>query len=309
MDIEPISLTKSPTVAVVGMATMDYLYLLDSHVKEDSENEVRKHYVGVGGPAGRGSITAARLGGHVRVYAMCGTGLHADVLKQNMVAESLDCHFFEVDQDSQHSCCLLAADTGTRTTIWIGQPSADERLLTVLDDAFRGAAAALLDCTDHILTKTAIESCQRQGIPIVIDTGSYKPYSEDFLNGVDYIVSPAKFFRRRHPDLSLEDAMARTFADFGPKALVATQAEAGGLYMDQTGLRSYDAAEVATVDSCGAGDTFHGAFAFAIAAGADLPLTLDIAAWAAASKCAVLGNDGIPHAADLTRHLAQRAAR
>ncbi|MFD4430827.1 hypothetical protein [Nocardia sp. NPDC058497] len=59
------------------MATIDYLYVLDSHPAEDSENPVRQHEVVIGGLAGRGAIAAARLGGEgVALSAMCGTGVH-----------------------------------------------------------------------------------------------------------------------------------------------------------------------------------------------------------------------------------------
>ncbi|WP_442790715.1 PfkB family carbohydrate kinase [Nocardia sp. NBC_01329] len=59
-----------------------------------------------------------------------------------------------------------------------------------------------------------------------------------------------------------------------------------------------------TKDSCGAGDTFHGAFAWAVAAGADTAAALDIASWSAARKCAVFGNAGIPDSIQLQQFLA-----
>ncbi|MBF6452334.1 PfkB family carbohydrate kinase [Nocardia cyriacigeorgica] len=304
MDSQQLQLKASPRIVVAGMATIDYLYVLDSHPLEDTENPVRRHSVVVGGPAGRGAIAAARLGmGNVQLSAMCGVGVHAEVLRQQLAEEPIDTTFHETEQPSQHSSVILAADTGSRTTIWTAQPRADAAMLASLPGLFVGADVVLLDCTDPVLSKSAISTCRALGIPTVIDTGGYKESSEEFLADVDYIVSPEKFFTRRHPDLDLQSSMAKAFADFQPKALVSTRGAAGGVYLDGRGTAEYDALAVDPVDTCGAGDTFHGAFAWAVGAGADIEWTLRIAAWSAGRKCAVFGNDGIPGRAELTEWL------
>lgn len=276
------------------MATIDYLYVVASHPLEDSENPVQRHLVAVGGPAGRGAITAGRLGARTTLVAMCGTGRHAQLLKAELAAEPVEPIWFDVDEPGQHSCVILAADTGSRTTIWTAQPRADRGMLDALDDAVRPAGAVLVDCTDAAVTESTIRACRAAGVPVVIDTGSLKPYSTGLLHGVDYIVSPAKFLRAWRPDLSLEGALTQAFSEFAPTVVAATSGARGGAYVDARGLHRYDAVEVRAVDSCGAGDTFHGAFAWSVAAGVETDVAFRVAAWAAARKCAMLGNDGVP---------------
>lgn len=306
MDRRQVFLNPSPTIAVVGMATVDYLYVLDSHPAEDSENAVRQHEVVVGGPAGRGAVAAARLGnGGVRLYAMCGTGVHADVLRQELGKEPLIARLCEREQVSQHSAVIVTADRGTRSTMWTPQPMADAEFMDMLPSAFRGADAALLDCTDAALGKAAVALCRDMGVPIVMDTGGYKESSEELLYGIDFLVAPQKFFATRHPGESLEHGMREVLQDFRPKVVVATQAARGGTYLDGAGLHRYRGFQVATKDSCGAGDTFHGAMAWAVGAGADTATALEIASWCAAQKCAVFGNGGIPDSVRLQRFLAE----
>ena len=48
------------------------------------------------------------------------------------------------------------------------------------------------------------------------------------------------------------------------------------------------------MDSCGAGDTFHGAYAWALAKGLSPAECFETAAWSAALKVSQLGNKGIP---------------
>ena len=60
-------------------------------------------------------------------------------------------------------------------------------------------------------------------------------------------------------------------------------------------MQRWQAAPVAGVDSCGAGDTFHGAYAWALAAGLPPAERFQIAAWSAGLKVTQLGNAAIPN--------------
>ena len=64
-------------------------------------------------------------------------------------------------------------------------------------------------------------------------------------------------------------------------------------------LERWDAAPVTAVDSCGAGDTFHGAYAWAVAKGLAPAECFATAAWSAGLKISQLGNEGIPTLAQL----------
>ena len=67
-------LSRPPVVAMIGMATVDYLYVLDEYPVADSVTPAVDHQVAVGGLAGRSAITAKRLGGTTKLLAACGTG-------------------------------------------------------------------------------------------------------------------------------------------------------------------------------------------------------------------------------------------
>jgi sulfofructose kinase len=65
---------------------------------------------------------------------------------------------------------------------------------------------------------------------------------------------------------------------------------------------------VAAVDTLGAGDTFHGAFALALAEGRDEPAAMRFAAAAAALKCTRFGGiSGTPGRAEVAAFLDARA--
>ena len=71
---------------------------------------------------------------------------------------------------------------------------------------------------------------------------------------------------------------------------------------------SAEAFKVDTVDTTGAGDVFHGAFALALAGGSTEVDALRFASGAAALKCTKPGGrDGIPNAEELTEFLRKMA--
>ena len=293
-----------PIVAAIGMATVDYLYVLPRHPAEDTENPVSEHHIVVGGPAGRGAIAAARLGGEVRLLATCGTGTHAGVLQGEITAQGAAADWVAAEAPSQRSAVIVASDTATRSTIWLGQPRADGSVFDRIEAAIAGADVVLLDCTDEALTRRVVTETQARGIPMVVDTGSFKGFTLDILAGVDHAICPLKWFTTQHPDFDVND-LNNWRESIGSSVLAATDGASGGHYVtkgDHT-VHSWVAAPVAAVDTCGAGDTFHGAYAWAVGAGFSVAECFEVARWSAGLKTTTLGNAGIPSWGDLTEHL------
>ena len=178
MGAEP-ELSRPPVVAMIGMATVDYLYVLDDYPKADSVSRALEYQTVVGGLAGRGAIAAKRLGGATRLLAACGTGVHAQVLRAELDAEGVECTWVTYDQPSQHSAVIVARGDATRTIIWLPQPMADARMIEQLPEFLEGVDVALLDATDEALASAALDECEKRGITTVIDTGSGRPWTRE----------------------------------------------------------------------------------------------------------------------------------
>ncbi len=70
---------------------------------------------------------------------------------------------------------------------------------------------------------------------------------------------------------------------------VVTQGRRGGLWLDGRRFRRYAAQRVKVVDTTGAGDVFHGAFAAGQCMGLPFETCLEVASRAAAGNCTALG--------------------
>jgi sugar/nucleoside kinase (ribokinase family) len=286
---------RRPVIAVVGMATVDYLYVLEHHPQADTVTPALEYHTVLGGSAGRGAIAARRLGGSARLLATCGGDVHAQFLRDQLAAEGVECTWVAYDQPSQHSAVIVARQEATRTIVWLPQPMADARTLERLPQFLEGADVALLDSTDGELARAALDECERRGIITVLDTGSGRPWTRSLVDRAHHVIAPEKYVLKE-TGRPVEQAIAELWSG-SCRVFGVTRGQAGGVFAtthERSRLQSWRAAPVAAVDSNGAGDTFHGAYAWAVATGRATAECFDLAAWAAGLKLTRPGNAGIP---------------
>lgn len=136
----------------------------------------------------------------------------------------------------------------------------------------------------------------RRGITTVIDTGSGRPWTRSLLGRVDHVIAPETYVRKETGH-SAERAVVELWGDSCRAVFGVTQGPRGGVFTtgkEQEHLQRWEAVPVAGVDSCGAGDTFHGAYAWAVARGLPPAECFAAASWSAGLKVSQLGNKGIP---------------
>ena len=114
--------------------------------------------------------------------------------------------------------------------------------------------------TNRICPYSLLERTQSEGIPTVLDAGSVHEGTLALMEGVDYLVCSEKFARQFAGDE--ETALAR-LAEVSP-AVVITLGEKGLIWRRGQERGVLSAFPVTAIDTTGAGDAFHGAFAAAV---------------------------------------------
>jgi sugar/nucleoside kinase (ribokinase family) len=137
--------------------------------------------------------------------------------------------------------------------------------------------------------------------PVVLDGGSWKPALPELLPLVRTAICAADF---RVPG---EEAVAPALRRHGVGEVAITAGPGPVRWWAGADAGSVPVPAVAVVDTLGAGDAFHGAYAWAVAArpDAELPAALRFAAGVAAVRCGVAG----PRAWLADRRLPELAAR
>ncbi len=121
----------------------------------------------------------------------------------------------------------------------------------------------------------------------------------------DYAIFPAQALEAAFPDGSLEEKLGNVL-DVGPRHAGVTQGAKGYFWRNRAGQSGHHPAFASeVVDTTGAGDAFHGAFAWALVQGHDDRACARIASAVAALSCRKLGARGaLPSRDELESFLA-----
>jgi len=123
----------------------------------------------------------------------------------------------------------------------------------------------------------------------VLDADVVMSMREGLLSAASHIIFSSEALTQTAGTDNLEDALRR-LAEHTSSFLAVTRGALGMMWRDDAGrTQLMPTFPVHTVDTLGAGDVFHGAFALAIAEGSGIADAMRFASAAAALKCTRFG--------------------
>jgi len=160
----------------------------------------------------------------------------------------------------------------------------------------------------------AVRRARDVGALVVADFHHLNASARALLPYVDHAIVSDEIVRAG--DFANPRAALTWLASQSRGAPVMTQGARGGLWLDGKRFRRYAPHRARVVDTTGAGDVFHGAFAAGTAFGLSFAARLDLAARAAALNCSALGGagrlmtrDALPSSVRLPAAAATRSTR
>lgn len=267
-------------VYIVGVAVVDYVFSVDVFPTAAEKYRANNAEVVGGGCGANAAVAVARLGGAAHLSARLGSDPVADTILSDLRAEGVN-----VDQSdrsgaaSSFSSVLLNAE-GERQIV-----------------NFRGAG--LVESTNHIrpapdtraiLADTrwtegamaAMRVAREMGIPGVLDIEA--PAERAPFDAASHLAFSEQGLAHFYPELGPEDAIREIAAAHGGWVCVTRGAE-GVSYCGPEGTGHVPAFKVDAVDTLGAGDVWHGAFALRLGEGADEISAVRFANAVSAIKC------------------------
>lgn len=255
---------RQPEVDVlcVGYACVDLNFTASHHPGPDDKIRARSMHSCGGGPAANAAVAIARLGGSAR---FCGY-LGKDSLGQ--------AHLAELTADGVQTETVYRADAPTPVAAVTIKPNGERSIIDYCDFHSRVPEGAyrlqehptkvlLLDGHQPLISIQLAEQARALGIPIILDAGSLHDGTAALLDKVNYLITSEKFARQYSQESDPRLALA---AMDGLTPFVATTWGAEGVYwQDESGGHHTEAFQIEPVDTTGAGDAFHGAFALGLA--------------------------------------------
>ena len=180
-------------------------------------------------------------------------------------------------------------------------PSGERTIVTFRDPELWNVRlsdpATLLEDCDAILTESRCATfctdlcaeATRRGIPVIVDVDRAMSLREGLLTASSHLIFSSEPLQETAGVADDGEALKK-IAKLTPSFLAGTRGAQGTIWLDEhQNLQQTPAFPVHTVDTLGAGDVFHGAFALAITENQDLAAALRFASAAAALKCTRFG--------------------
>lgn len=290
-------------VLCVGHACYDLVFLVPHHPAADEKIFADGFISCGGGPAANAAVTVARLGFKAAFAGYLGNDPYGDWHWQELAEAGVETRFILRGQAPTPVSAVLVKPEGARALVnYKGETRALPE--NAIDFLAAKPKVILLDGHEAPLSIPLVERARAKGISSVLDAGSLHAGTERLMGRVDYLVASEKFARQYLGRQDVEAALDR-LAEIAPVALI-TLGERGLVWKRGDVCGALAAFPVEVADTTGAGDTFHGAFAAALADGMDWPSTLRYASAAGALCCTEAGARlGIPTGAAV-RALLQR---
>ncbi len=277
-------------VLCVGHASYDLIFSVPYHPNAD-EKIVADNFTGCGGgPAANAAVCVSRLGLKAAFAGFLGTDLYGDKHKDEFTQEKVNTNYLVRGPSPTPLSAILVKPNGQRALI--NYKGETEYLPTdYLNLSDLQTKVILFDGHEPDLSLSLVEFAQKHAIPTVLDAGSLHIGTEQLMDKVDYLVCSEKFAKQVAGDV--ETALTQ-LAKKSPTTVI-TLGENGLIWQAGDKQGSLSAFSINAVDTTGAGDAFHGAFAAALANNFNWLETLKFASATGALCCTKIGaRPGLP---------------
>jgi sulfofructose kinase len=281
-----------PHILCIGMPVRDLTFRIQE-LPERGFKVNASHFEEIcGGNALNAAIGIVRLGGRASICGPMGDARETSTryIFEKLAHEGIDTrHIVHMPGLVTPISNIMIDPSGERTIVTFRDP---ELWKVRLPDA----SELLQDCSAILTENRCAEFCtdlcveaRRRGIPVVVDVDRPMSLREGLLTASSHLVFSSEALQST-ANLSDDAEALKKIAKLTPSFLAGTQGAQGTLWLDeQQNLRQTPAFPVHTVDTLGAGDVFHGAFALAITEQQAIPTALRFASAAAALKCTRFG--------------------
>lgn len=299
----------SAHVLCLGVAVQDYVFSLPEMPRAAEKYRASDLAIVGGGCAANAAVAVARLGGKASLVTRLGADRLGDQIVAELEAEGVDCTYAARFQGCRSSLSAVMVDAaGERMIVNYRDPKLPEDAAWLPDPGTLGVDAVLADTRWPDGAASTMRRARERGVPTVLDAEPPVKAAEVALRTSSHI----GFSRDGLAEWSGTDDVGRGLADAASATGVFVCVTDGpnGVYFRRGKDHGHSPGfAVDAVDTLGAGDVWHGAFALALAEGSRDADAIRFATAAAALKCTRFGGrSAIPRREQVEHFLMEHAA-
>jgi len=305
-----------PDIVGLGIANVDVVIRLEHMPRWEDPGLASSFTLADGGPAGTACAVAAMLGARTGFVDTVGTDEMAAIKLGSLENAGVDLsRMVQREGPEDHVVIVYVQEkTGERCFSFVQgfllQPVRPEELDR---DYLTSARYLHLDSTHGDAALQAARWMHEAGKTVVLDAAATNQPVPALMRALvaetDVLICGSGFgpMLTGHEDLW---QAGRAILDIGPRIVVQTEGVDGSYTVSADEEFHTPAFEVDVVDTCGAGDVFHGAYLVGLVRGWDLRRIASFSSAVSAIHCTVLGNrKGIPSMEEVETFLRERSQR
>jgi sulfofructose kinase len=283
-----------PKIDVVGVGLNATDTLIPVPVFPERGSKVEVHFANtlLGGQVASAMAACQQWGLRTRYVGKLGEDHAALLHRTEFERLGVETHLCTARQCPSQQAFILVDPSGERTVLW----KRDLRLTLFPEELNRewivNARALHLDGHDTRAAARAAEWAREEKIPVIADLDDLYPGYEELLPNIDFLITSRDIPTRLTLESDLRYSLKEVLRRYGCRLAAATLGQDGVLAWDGEGFHYSPAYRVETVDTTGAGDTFHAGFIYGHLQEWPLQRQLEFACAAAALNCTAVGARG-----------------
>ncbi len=259
--------------------------------KEHRHSRVQNFDVQGGGPVSTGLAAMAKLGAKVGYVGNVGDDHWGTVILNEYKKYGVDTSRIIVEKGTTSPCVVVLVEVGSGERVFMILPSnlPPPKFGKAERECVRGSKMVFLAGGGHAVVEAA-KVAKEANIPVLIDglaIGGMEGLVDVAICGEEH----AYVVTHTNDALKAVEKLSKN----GYRTVGITLGSKGSIFKTEGKIVRQEAFKVKVVDTTGAGDVFHGAFAYGIVQGWDVQKTAEFASAVSALKCTKLGGRaGIP---------------
>ena len=295
------------TILVAGVAVLDFVFHMESFPRQAEKYRADGAAISGGGNAANAAVAIARLGGDAQLAARLGEDQIADMIIADLKKEGVGTSLVKQYVGNRSSFSSIYIDgQGERQIMnyrdndlpwdadWIADATPDNLVATLADTRWPDGALV------------AMQVAKSLGIPGIMDAEAPVLEAERAVHAASHVAFSAQGAVDFTGLENIEQAALKA-DEMLPGMVIITDGENGVVMVRNGEVERFAAFDITPVDTLGAGDIWHGAFALAIGEGMSEEQAIPFASAAAAIKCGRTGGrEGAPTRQEVLAFLKER---
>lgn len=275
----------------IGANVHDTLITVPHFPKEDTKSKCTFVTESGGGPCATGLVAASKLGAECAYIGALADDAGGKFLLSDMIKFGVSAEYTVLQKNASSFASYILLNTGnaTRTCVF----NKDNLPIFEIDEnakkAIEAAEVLMVDGNELENAVKGAKIARGAKTKVLYDAGGIYEDVEKLLRLTDILIPSEEFSLEFTGKKTAEDAAHALFEMFSSEVVVITQGKEGGIILQNGKIRRYPSFKVNAVDSNGAGDVFHGAFAYGVTKGFSYYDCCVFASAVSALKCTAVG--------------------